>query len=185
MPIAFAPLVGLALGAALAWLAAPELMRLSGPIVACRPFAVVTAFAGLVFLPVVGYFVAFHGDWSYLYLVAWQRVPSAVDLGLVLIAGATVVAGFWLAVAPVRTRRLGPVVALVVTPLTVALALVPVVARRLGVSGTYAQYHGEFGTQPIGASVLGKGVLLMTAVLALGLAWTVRALLRMAAEAKA
>ncbi len=177
MPIAFAPLVGLALGAALAWLAAPELMRLDGPIVACRPFAVVTAFAGLVFLPVVGYFVAFHGDWSYLYLVSWQRVPSAVDLGLVLIAGATVVAGFGLAVGPVRTRRLGPVVALVVG--------LPVVARRLGVSGTYAQYHGEFGTQPIGASVLGKGVLLMTAVLALGLAWTVRALLRMAAEAKA
>ncbi len=185
MPIAFAPLVGLALGAALAWLAAPELMRLDGPIVACRPFAVVTAFAGLVFLPVVGYFVAFHGDWSYLYLVSWQRVPSAVDLGLVLIAGATVVAGFGLAVGPVRTRRLGPVVALVVGPLALALALVPVVARRLGVSGTYAQYHGEFGTQPIGASVLGKGVLLMTAVLALGLAWTVRALLRMAAEAKA
>jgi hypothetical protein len=103
----------------------------------------------------------------------------------VLIAGATVVAGFGLAVGPVRTRRLGPVVALVVGPLALALALVPVVARRLGVSGTYAQYHGEFGTQPIGASVLGKGVLLMTAVLALGLAWTVRALLRMAAEAKA
>jgi hypothetical protein len=184
VPIAFAPLIGLALGAALAWLAAPELMRIDGPVVACRPFAIVTAFAGFVWLPVVGYFVAFHGDWSYLYLVAWQRIPSAVDLGLVLLAGATVVAGFWLAVAPVRTRRLGPVVALVVAPATLAVVGLLLAARRLAVSGTYAQFHGDFGTEPIGASVLGKGVLLMVAVLALGLAWTARALLRMAAEAK-
>ena len=37
---------------------------------------VVAAFAGLVWVPVVGYFVAFHGDWSYLYVVPGQRVPG-------------------------------------------------------------------------------------------------------------
>lgn len=184
MPIAFAPLIGLALGAALAWIAAPELVRIDGPVVACRPFAVVTAFAGLVWLPVVAYFVVFHGDWSYLYTVSWQRVPSAVDLGLVLFAAAAVVGGFWAAVAPVRTRRIGPVVALVVAPVVVAIAGVLLSLHRLAVSGTYAQFHGEFGTQPIGASVLGKGVLLMMFVLVLGIAWTVRCLLHMAAEAK-
>ncbi len=184
MPIAFAPFIGLALGAALAWLAAPELMRIDGPIVACRPFAVVTAFAGFVWLPVVGYFVMFLGDWSYLYVIAWQRIPSAIDLGLVLLAGATVVGGFWLSVAPLRTRKLGPVIALVVAPVSVAVVGVLLVARRLAVSGTYAQFHGDFGTEPIGASVLGKGVLVMMAVLALGLAWTARSLLRMAAEAR-
>lgn len=185
MPIAFAPFFGLALGAALAWLAAPELMRIDGPIVACRPFAVVTAFAGFVWLPVVGYFATFHGDWSYLYVIAWQRIPSAIDLGLVLLAGATVVGGFWLSVAPLRTRKLGPVIALVVAPVTVAVVGLLLAARRLAVSGTYAQFHGDFGTEPIGASVLGKGVLVMMTVLALGLAWTVRSLLRMAAEARA
>jgi hypothetical protein len=184
VPIAFAPLIGLALGAALAWLAAPELMRIDGPIVACRPFAVVTAFAGFVWLPVVGYFATFHGDWSYLYVISWQRVPSAIDLGLVLLAGATVVAGFWLAVAPVRKRQLMPVALLVVCPVTLAVGGAVAAARRLAVSGTYAQFHGDFGTEPIGASVLGKGVLVMMAVLALGLAWTVRSLLRMAAEAR-
>jgi hypothetical protein len=116
VPIAFAPLFGLALGAILAWIAAPELARVEGPVVASRPFAVVAAFAGLVWFPAVGYFVAFHGDWSYLYVVPWQRVPSAIDLGLVLLAGATVVGGFWLAVPPVRKRRSGPLVAMVVTP---------------------------------------------------------------------
>jgi hypothetical protein len=184
VPIAFAPFFGLALGAALAWIAAPELVRIDGPVIACRPFAVVAAFAGLVWLPIVGYFVAFHGDWSYLYLYPWQRVPSAVDLGLVLLAGVAVIGGFWLAVRPVRTRRLGPVAALVVAPMAVAVAGLFASARRLGVSGTYAQFHGDFGTQPIGASTLGKGVLVMIVVLALAVAWTGRALLRMAAEAK-
>jgi hypothetical protein len=184
VPIPFAPLFGLALGAVLAWLAGPELARSDGPVVASRPFAVVAAFAGLVWLPAVGYFVAFHGDWSYLYVVAWQRVPSALDLGLVLLAGAAVIGGFWLAVRPVKKGRSGPVIAMVVAPGALAVAGLTLAAGRLAVSGTYAQFHGEFGTEPIGASTLGKGVVLMGVVLALAVTWTVRALLRMAAEAR-
>jgi hypothetical protein len=182
VPIAFAPLFGLALGAVLAWVAAPELARVEGPVVASRPFAVVTAFAALVWLPAVGYFVAFHGDWSYLYVFPWQRVPSAVDLGLVLLAGAAVVGGFWLAVVPVRKRRSGPIVAMVVAPAALAIVGLLLAAPRLAVSGTYAQFHGDFGTEPIGASALGKGVVLMGCVLAAAIAWTVRALLRMSAD---
>jgi hypothetical protein len=184
MPIAFAPLLGLALGAVLAWVAGPELARVDGPVVASRPFAVVAAFAGLVWLPVVGYFVAFHGDWSYLYAVPWRSVPSAVDLGLVLLAGAAVVGGFWAAVPAVKKRRSGAVVAMVASPAAAALVGLALAARRLSVSGSYAQFHGEFGTEPIGASVLGRGVVLMGVVVALAIAWTVRALLRMSAEAR-
>lgn len=183
MPIPFAPLLGFALGAALAWIAGPELGRDDGPIALSRPFAVIGAFASLLWLPVVGYFVAFHGDWSYLYLVPWQRVPSAIDLGLVLLSGAAMLGGFWLAVRPVRKRRLGPIVVMVVAPGALALIGLALALRRLAVSGTYAQFHGEFGTEPIGASVLGKGVLLMGALLTLGLVWTVRSLAGMAAEA--
>jgi hypothetical protein len=183
MPIPFAPLFGFALGGVLAWVAGAELVRDDGPIVASRPFAVVTAFAALVWLPVVGYFVAFHGDWSYVYLVAWQRVPSAVDLGLVLLASAAVVGGFWLAVGPVRKRRTGPIVAIVVTPGVMGTVGLVAAAHRLALSGTYAQFHGDFGTVPIGASALGKGVLFMGIVLSAGVAWTVRSLLRMSADA--
>jgi hypothetical protein len=184
MPIPFAPLFGLALGAVLAWLAGPELARVDGPVVASRPFAVVAAFAGLVWLPAVGYFVAFHGDWSYLYVLPWQRVPSAIDLGLVLLAGAAVVGGFWAAVGSVKKRRSGPVLAMVVAPAFLAVAGLTLAARRLAVSGSYAQFHGEFGTEPIGASTLGKGVVLMGVVIAMAIAWTVRALLRMSSEAR-
>jgi hypothetical protein len=182
VPIPFAPLIGIVLGAALAWVAAPELAQDDGPVVASRSFAIVAAFAGFIWLPVVGYFVAFHGDWSYLYVVAWRRVPSAIDLGLVLLAGATVVGSFWLAAEPVRKRRFAPVVAMIVGPTILAVAGLTLSARRLAVSGTYAQFHGDFGTASISSSPLGKGVLLMGIVLALGLAWTVHWLTVMGGE---
>jgi len=184
MPIAFAPVLGLSLGAAFAWLSAAELARDDGPVIASRPFAVVAAYVVLLWLPIVGYFVAFHGDWSYLYLVSWQRVPSAIDLGLVLLAGAAVLGGFWSSVSALRSRRVGPVVALIVAPSALSLAGLTLAAHRLSISGTYAQVHGEFGTEPIGASALGKGVLLMDALLALGVLWTTRTLTRMAADTK-
>jgi hypothetical protein len=182
VPIPFAPLLGLALGAALAWIAAPELAKSDGPVIASRSFAVVAAFAGFVWLPVVGYFVAFHGDWSYLYVVAWRRVPSAVDLGLVLLAAFAVAGGFWVAVVPVRKRRFGPVVAMIVVPCAAATFGLTMAAHRLAVSGTYAQFHGDFGTDAIGASPLGKGVLLMGIVLVLSVAWVVRWLTWMGSE---
>jgi hypothetical protein len=116
--------------------------------------------------------------------VPWQHVPSAVDLGLVLLAGASVVGGFWAAVRPARRGRSGPLVAMVVAPGALAVAGLVAGASRLAVSGTYAQFHGDFGTEPIGASALGKGVLLMGVVVTLAVAWTMRSLLRMGAEEK-
>jgi hypothetical protein len=184
MPVPFAYVLGLALGAALAWVASPDLGSGDATIVASRPFSVVLAFATLVWMPAVGYFVAFHGDWAYLYVVPWRRVPSAIDLVLVLLAGAAVVGGFWLAVRPVRKRRFAPVVALMAIPGALAVAGLPLAAHRLAVSGTYAQFHGDFGTEPISASLLGRGVLVMGILLAVGIAWTVRALSRMAADAR-
>ncbi len=182
MPLPFAPLVGLALGAAFAWVAAQELSRTEGPIVASRAFAIVAAFAALVWVPVLGYFVAFHGDWSYLYLVSWRRVPSAIDLGLVLVAALAVLAGFAVSVEPIRKRRFAPVVAVIVAPGTLVVGGLTLAARRLAVSGTFAQFQGDFGTEPIGSSPLGKGVLFMGAVLAAGVGWTALSLLQAGAR---
>jgi hypothetical protein len=179
MPIVFAPFVGFVLGTTFAWVAGPALGSNEGPIMMSRPFAVVVAFAAFVWVPVVGYFAAFHADWSYLYMVAAQRVPSAIDLGLVLLAAFAVVAGFGASVGRVRRRRFGLVVAWMVVPGGLAAAALPFVAHRLAVSATFMQFHHDFGTEPIGASTLGRGVLWMGIVLASGIAWTVRALLRM------
>jgi len=174
VPIVFAPFIGLSLGAAFGWVAGPELARTEGPVVLTPAFAVVVAFAGLVWLPMVGYFVLFHRDWSYLYLA--PRHPSAIDLALAMLSAVCVMACFLAVARPARKRRLGPVLVATGVPVALALAALPFVARRLLVSGTYAQFHGDFGTEPIGASLLGKGVLVMGAIVALAVAWTVRSL---------
>lgn len=184
VPIPFAPLLGFVLGVVLAWVSRDELVRDAGPLVATRPVAIALAFAVGVYAPMVGYFVAFHADWSYLYLVPRAEVPSAIDLALVLVSGASVPLGVVVAAPVARQKRLGAIVGLASVPAVLAAGLFAWGARRLAVSASYAQFHGDFGTEPIGASALGKGVVLMGFVLALAIAWTVRALLRMSAEAR-
>ncbi|MGA2447413.1 MAG: hypothetical protein ABTD50_01915 [Polyangiaceae bacterium] len=179
MPIVVAPFLGFALGAFLAWVAAPSVARDQGPLMMSRPFVIVAFFAACAWLPISGYFLAFHGDWSYLYLVSWQRVPSAIDLGLVLLATAAVVGGFSAAARPVRRRRFDAVAALVLAPIAVTLVVLGTASRRLSISGTYAQYHGDFGTQPIASSVLGTGLLFMDCVLLAAIGWTTYWLLRL------
>ncbi len=179
MPLPLAWLVAFALGAAFARAAQNEIARTEGPLVASRPMAIVLGFAGLVFLPVAGYFAAFHGDWAYLYFVTWRTVPSAVDLALVLLAASLVPAGFVAAVGLVRTRRsrAGQALSLLIgIPAGLTVLLILAFARRLGVSASAAQYAGGFGVEPIASSALGKGVLCGVATLAAGTAWAVRAL---------
>src|SRR6185295_4144486 len=106
MPLAFALPAGFVVGLSLAWIARAELSRRELPLVLTRPFLVALGLGLLVYAPVVGYFAALHGDWAYLYLIRWSSVPSAVDLLLVLLAGAGVPLGF-AAAAPWAIARRG------------------------------------------------------------------------------
>jgi hypothetical protein len=124
----------------------------------------------------VGYFVAFHADWSYLYLVARAQVPSAIDLALVLLSGTSVPLGAMVAAPVARQKRFGAVVWLASVPAVLASGIFAWGARRLAVSASYAQFHGDFGTMPMARSALGRGVLFMAVVVALGVVWSVRSL---------
>jgi hypothetical protein len=176
VPLPFAFPVGLLMGMTLAWVARAELARSEVPLVLGRPFLVALGLGAIVFAPVVGYFAALHGDWTYLYLVRWSGVPSAVDLVLVVLAGMQVPFGFVLATPWAivkRGTRLLQVNAAVASAVVVAGA---VFARRLAVSASFAQVHGGFGGAPLGKSPLGRGILLSWAALALAYAWSVHAL---------
>jgi hypothetical protein len=59
-------------------------------------------------------------------------------------------------------------VAVVVTLGAVMLGL-----RRFAVQGSYAQYHGDFGTQPLAGSSLGYAILLLGFWLTAGLGFAV------------
>ncbi len=139
---------------------------------------VVTLFSLLVFSPIAAYFLAFAPDWSYAYVVDPQRLPSAVDLGLVLLDVASVPAGFALAARRAGQRRLGPLVKLAAAPALGALLILVAGFQRLAVQGTFAQFHGDFGTRSVAGSPLGYSLLWMAAVLAGGVLWTARSLRR-------
>ena len=183
VPLPLAALVALSLGASFAWLARTELALGDVPLVSSRAFNVVLGFAVLLWSPAVGYFAAFHGDWAYLYLVPWRRVPSAVDLAAVLACGALVPAGFALAAPFARRRRLPFVLSMVIGPSALAAAIALVLQRRLGVSASYAQFQGNFGTIPIAQASLGRAVLVTLMVCAAGVAWCGR-LLRTAPKSR-
>jgi hypothetical protein len=178
VPVPFAPLVGFVLGVVLAWIARDELSRGEGPLIASRPVAVATALGFLVYAPIVGYFLAFHGDWSYLYLYPHARIPSAIDLALVLVAGGEVPLALILAAPAARARKLGAVVWLAAVPGVMAAGLFAWCSRRLSVSATYMQFHRGFGIVPIRASTLGQGVFFMVIVGALAVVWAVRSVSR-------
>lgn len=176
MPLPFAIPVGLLLGMTLAWAARAELARSEVALILARPFLVAVAFGAIVFAPVVGYFAALHGDWSYLYLVPWNRVPSAVDLFLVLVAAAALPLGFAIAAPWAIAKRGTRVLKVTAGALAVLVAACAVLARRLAVSASFAQFHGGFGGVSTSGSPLGRGVLLSWIALALAYAWSLHAL---------
>lgn len=176
MPLPFAYPVGLLIGMSLAWLARVELARSEVPLVLARPFLVALGLGFVVYAPVVAYFVAMHGDWAYLYLLRFGRVPSAVDLALVVAAAAHVPFGFALATPWALSKR-GP--ALLKAGAAVGLlvvALAALAARRLAISASFAQFHEGFGVMPIAETPLGRGVLLSWVALLLAYALSAHAL---------
>lgn len=176
MPLPLALPIGFLIGLSLAWMARVELARSDVPLVLARPFLVALGFGAIVYGPVVGYAVALHGDWAYLYLLRFSRVPSAVDLGLVLIAAACVPAGFALGAPWALAKQVRPFLRTGVPIAVVLVIIVGLSAKRLAISASFAQYHEHFGGVPIGASPLGRGVLLSWLAIAAGFGWAARAL---------
>ena len=176
MPLPLAALVALALGALFAHAARAELAQSDAPLASHASFAVAAAFGAFVYLPALAYFAAFHGDWAYMYFVPWRRVPSAIDLAVVLACAALVPAGFLAAAPLARARRREAVIAMIAIPAAVAVALALVFEHRLGTSATFAQFTNDFDTHPIAATALGRAVLVAVATCAAAVVWGVRLL---------
>ncbi len=179
MPAPAAPLIGFILGVVFAWGASDELGKTAGRVEGNRALVVATLFSLLVFAPISAYFLAFAPDWSYAYLVDSQRLPSAVDLGLVLVDAVSVPAGFALAARAASSRDVARLLRLAAAPALLATAFLLAVAPRLAVAGSHAQFHGDFGTRSVAGSPIGYAVLWMSAVLVGGVVWTLHSLRRL------
>ncbi|MCU0690741.1 MAG: hypothetical protein MUF54_05005 [Polyangiaceae bacterium] len=181
MPAFIAPLIGIVLGIAFAWSSADELSSDPTSVLGTRSLVVTTLFSVLVFVPVAGYFVAFHGDWAFAYLLNTRNLPSAATLALVLLDAVTVPIGFVLAAPHARRHRLNKLLSLAAGPTGAAMLLMLLFARRFSTSATFAQFHGDFGTLSVAGTPLGYALVWMNGVLAVALALTVRALRRLSA----
>ncbi len=176
MPLPLAALLALSLGALFAHVARSELAQSDASIFSSRPIAIASAFAAFVYLPSIAYFTAFHGDWAYMYFVAWRRVPSAIDLAFVVFCAALVPAGFLIAAPLSRARRREIVIALVATPAALAIFAAVIFEKRLATSATFAQFANDFDTHPIAATALGRAMLVAVAACAAATLWCIKLL---------
>jgi hypothetical protein len=175
MPALLGPLVGFALGVALAWLSRGQADRDDDEGLRTRA-AVVGLFGTLIFAPACAYFLIFTSDWAHFYLVDSRSVPSALDLLLVVLDAAIVPVGFITARRAGRRRAYRALGAFGGVPAVTALALVLIFFPKLGIEGTFHQVRSNFGTQPVAGGRLGYAILWMNAMLVTGFALTFRAL---------
>ena len=173
MPALVAPLFGFAFGVLFAWVVGGDSARISRA-ARSKGLPASFAFGVLVFAPAAGYLLSFFPDWSYAYWVASEQLGSAPQLLLVLADAGAPAVGFLVATRFATSRQNVAVVRLAGVPALAGFGLLLAHAGRLRTFGTYAQYHGDFGLEPISGSPLGYAVLLTGLVVALGSAWTAR-----------
>jgi len=174
MPVLIALPFGLCLGVAFAWLSRRELRRVTSTEVSSRGLAIAALFALCVLAPVGAYFLAFEPDWCLAYLIDTSQASPALAPALLLLELASVPSGFLLG------RRLlehggdeASLLRALSAGVVLTLGAVMLGLRRFAVQGSYAQFHGDFGTQPLAGSSLGYAVLLLGFWLAAGVGFAV------------
>jgi hypothetical protein len=160
-----APLVGFSLGVLFAWMARQELVRAAPAGLVSRSLSIVALYAVLIFGPACAYFLVLEPDWAGAYLFDAGRRARLVSVAGTLLALASVPLGFVVAAPAARAQRAASVARLGVVAALGALALVLGFFPRLAVRATYAEYHGDFGTEPTAHSALGWGLSWVSLVL--------------------
>jgi|GEM_PF-305393 len=173
MPVFLAPLFAVFAGSLFAWVgrdaSAQDRARERRAVLAAGGYSF------LLLVPILSWFLGFYGDWSYLYAVAADRVPSAVDAVLVG-ASALLLPGATFALVRRRPRAQDLVPRVVVASGTLFLLAFGLAWRRMAIHATYTQYHGDFGRTRIAGTPLGATFVLAILILAGGLVHGTRVL---------
>lgn len=130
---------------------------------------VATALALFVYAPVVAYMLAFHGDWSMLYLMPAAQIPSAVGFVMVVLSASSVPLAVMVARRPLGIR-------LALTSVAVVGFGVLLAGKRLTTSATYTQFHGHFGIGSASAPPLALSLTVSALALSVALVLAVRTL---------
>lgn len=174
MPVLIALPFGICLGVAFAWLARRELRRVSAGEPSSRGLAIAILFALFVLAPIGGYFLAFEPDWCLAYLIDTSQTSPALTPALLLLELGSVPGGFLIGRSLLeRGGDEASLLRALSAGAVLTLGAVMLGLRRFAVQGSYAQFHGDFGTQPLAGSSLGYAVLLLGFWLAAGLGFAV------------
>lgn len=174
MPVLIALPFGLSLGVAFAWLARRELRRVAPGDFGTRGLAITALFALFVFAPISAYFLAFEPDWCFAYLFDTARASAALTPASLLLEPGSVPAGFLVGRRLLERGRDETTLLRVLSgTLVLTLGALMLGLRRFAVQGSYAQFHGDFGTQPLAGSSLGYAILLLGFWLTVGLGFAV------------
>jgi len=144
-------------------------LRLSSqPWFSTRYFASLATFLLMVVMPSTAYRYFFHPDWATMYAFEASRATGLFAVVTLLIGLGAGVGAFWLGSYCCRERK--DWILLVVLGVAVAaLALIAALgSARIGQVGTYAQWVGEFGLQPLGATDVLPELLISVVALAVG-----------------
>lgn len=148
-----------------------ELRGTPRPSLMTSAFKAFLAYTALVLVPSTVYFYVFHGDWFLLYLLDSSRIPSAIALLIFVLQGAVGALGFASGAHLVRLQRDNLGIAIVVTLVALAAALLAVVRTRVATVGSYAQFHGTFGLEPWTRTPLLPAVVLFGTIMVVGLVY--------------
>ena len=141
-----------------------------------RSFVIALLYAFLLYGPVAGYFVSFETDWAFAYLIDAAHASPALVVASVLLDMIAVIVGFAVGARPARKRQMFALLPLVTVPNAIGAVLVAVLARRLAVHGTTAEYRRDFGLESFAGSPAAYAVLFFGACLLLGTTFTMREL---------
>lgn len=138
-----------------------------------RAFSAFIVYEVLLVVPVSLYFYVFHSDWTLLYVVDAQHVPSALAVLLFAVEVGFGVGGFASAAALVRAQRRTLAYVLAGSVAAVLVGGVALLGSRMAVVGTYGQFRGGFGLRNWTETAVLPGVIAMSAVLLVGLAYLI------------
>lgn len=178
MPILVALPLGLSLGVCFAWTARAELRRVTAR-EGSRALGVAVLFTICVFAPISAYFLAFEPDWCLAYWVDTARASPVLVPALLMVELTSVPVGLLLGNAYLRRADQAGLLRVLAACVVACLGGVLLGLRRLAVQGSYAQYHGDFGTQPLAGSSLGYSILVLGFWLAAGLGFALWSLRRL------
>jgi hypothetical protein len=164
MPLLATLVLNLSIGTLASLLDASELRRSPRPAHQTHGFRAVALHEVLVAMPVAAYPLVRLTDWSLSYVVDGERVPSLVLATLIALHAVAALAGFALGAHWLREHRPRAVMALTGSCGFAVLAGAVACRERLGVMGSFVQYHNGFGTRGlVSAGVVGTLVLLAIA----------------------